>query len=248
MNAAKTVGGMIAASGPLPIRVGFWSALAIVVSFAVFTLCFVAILLTSPPFFWEDLPGYLAYVAEHDQLFQNLARLAMLLFGPLFVLLLASIHELARGEKRFMARISICFGLMFATLTGVNYFVQLTAVRMSILSGHTSGLDQIVQGNPYSAMSAMNMLGWSLFLGLSSLFIAPVFSRAKLERLIGVSFLLNGVFCLLGGIGYLMDIAVLVFLTVNFGMGGAVLVAATSLCLLFRRMEGSIAVEIERKG
>jgi hypothetical protein len=64
-----------------------------------------------------------------------------------------------------------------------------------------------------------------------------VFSGGKLEGLIRITFLLNGIFCLLGGAGYMLDIPALVFVTMNFGMGGAVLVAATSLCVLFRRME-----------
>mgnify|MGYP005855817565 CR=1 FL=1 len=218
------------------IRLGFWSALSIVATFLVFTVCFVAIPLTSPLFSWTNLPGYLAYVSNYDQFFQNLARFAMLLFGPLFVLLLSSIHDLAIGEKRILARIGLCFGVIFAALTSTNYFVQLSAVRLSILRGETQGLEQIVQANPLSAISAINVLGWSLFLGLSSLFVAPVFSESRLERIIKLSFLLNGIFCILGGIGYVLDIVVLVFLTLNFGMGGAVLVAAISLCILFRRM------------
>jgi hypothetical protein len=52
---------------------------------------------------------------------------------------------------------------------------------------------------------------------------------------IRLSLLLNGIFCLLGGVGYAFDIVVLI-LIVNFGMGGAVLISATSSCVLIRRM------------
>jgi hypothetical protein len=41
-----------------------------------------------------------------------------------------------------------------------------------------------------------------------------------------------------GGVGYAFDIVVLI-LTLNFGMCGAVLVAAISSCVLFRRMGSS---------
>ena len=82
------------------------------------------------------------------------------------------------------------------------------------------------------------MLGWSLGLGLSSLFVAPVFTGGGLLRVIRVAFTLNGIFCLLGGIGYVLGNIVLVFLAINVGMGGAVLVATVALSLLFKRMGG----------
>ncbi len=102
----------------------------------------------------------------------------MLLFGPAYVLLLCAIYGLAGDEKRVLARVSLCFGVAFAALTGIHYFVQLSAVRLSISRGETQGLEQIVQANPLSAFSAINMLGWTFFLGSSSLFVAPLFKGA----------------------------------------------------------------------
>jgi hypothetical protein len=128
----------------------------------------VAIPLTSPLYVWDDMASYLNYVTNNEQTFQNPARFAMLLFGPLFVVLLRSIHDLAPHEKRPLTRIALCFGLAVAALTGINYFVQLTAFRLSILRGETEGLEQIVQANPFSAISAINVLGWTLFFSLSS--------------------------------------------------------------------------------
>ncbi len=123
----------------LSIRLGFWSAFSITAAFVVFTVCFVAIPLTSPLFVWTNMPDYLAYVGRYNQFFQNLARFAMLLFGPLFVLLLSSVYDLADGERRLLARISLSFGAIFATLTSLNYFVQLATVRLSIARGRDPG-------------------------------------------------------------------------------------------------------------
>ena len=220
---------------PAWIRLGFWSAFFIAVLFSVFTICFVAIALTPPLFTWTNLADYAAFVDQRSQIYQHIARFAMLLFGPLFLVLLNSIHEGAAVDKRLLTRTSICFGIGFAVLTGAHYFVQLSSVRLSLLRGELQGLEQVVQANPLSAMSAINMLGWTLFLGLSSLFLAPVFGGGRLERAIGVVFLLNAAFCLLGGVGYLLDLTVLIFLTINFGMGGAVLLAAILLCIWYRR-------------
>lgn len=221
----------------LSLQLGFLSAFAIVVAFIVFTVCFVAIPFTSRPFTWTSLSDYVTYVRASSQVFQNLARLTMLVFGPLWVVMLNSIYDYAPADKRFLARISLCFGVMFAVLTGINYFVQLSAVRLSIARGEFQGLEQIVQANPWSAISAINLLGWSLGLGLSSLFVAPVFSGSRVAQIIRLAFFLNGIFCLLGGLGYVLDMVVLVFWTLNFGMGGAVLATAISLCVLLKRME-----------
>src|SRR5512147_1124753 len=115
----------------LSARLGFWSAFSVTVTFLVFTVCFVAIPLTSPVFIWKDLAGYVAYMSNNNQFYQNLARLAMLLFGPLFVILLNCIHDYASPDRRLLARISLCFGVAFAALSGVNYFIQLSAVWQS---------------------------------------------------------------------------------------------------------------------
>jgi hypothetical protein len=220
----------------ISIQIGFWSALLIAVTFFVFTICFVMIAATPPLFIWTNLADYVLFANQRSQILQDIARFTMLLFGPLYVVLLNCIYDHTSQEKRLLARIGINFGLAFAVFTGINYFVQLSAVRLSLLKGELQGLEQIVQANPISGISAINMLGWTLFLGLSSLFIAPVFSGSKLEKAIGMAFLVNGFFCLLGGIGYVFDIIILIFLTINFGMGGAILTTAILLCIFYKKL------------
>lgn len=224
----------------LSIALGFWSAFLSAIAFVVFTLCFVAIAVTSPLFIWTDLSAYVAYVKEHSQILPHVARVTMLLFSPLFIVLLNSIEVYAATDKKILVRIGLSFGLGFAILIGINYFVQLSVVRQNIDTNHLEGLVQIVQANPTSVVSGINMLGWSLFLGLASLFVGPVFSGSRLEKTIGVMFLLNGIFCLLGGIGFVFGFVVLLFISINFGMGGAVATLTILLCILFKRLERSV--------
>lgn len=227
-------------SGKIPsqlsIRVGFWSALLISVLFLVFTTCFIAIAAKPPLFVWTNLSDFVLFSNGQNQTLQHIARFTMLLFGPAFVVLLQSIYEHAPKPKRILARIAINFGLAFAVLTGINYFIQLSAVRLSLLKGELTGLEQIVQANPISGVAAINMLGWTLFLGLSSLFIAPVFTGSNLEKAISIAFIVNGLCCLFGGIGYIFDNIPLIFFTINIGMGGAVLTAAILLCVFYRKL------------
>ncbi len=221
----------------LAVRLGFWSALLAAAMFLLFTVCFVAVFLNPPLFVWTNLADYLASAKQNQSMFKSLAQLSMLLFAPLYVILINSIHEITLLPGKVATRLGLAFGLMFAVLVSSFYFVQLSAVRLSVINDQLAGLEQIVQANPYGALSALNMLGWTLFFGLSSLFVAPAFSGDRLATLIRWLFAINGVMCLLGGIGYLLEITTLVFFTINFGMGGAVTLLTIALCVYFRRLE-----------
>jgi hypothetical protein len=221
----------------LSVQIGFWSALICALAFLAFAICFVAVFATSPLFFWTDLSDYVAYIQENGQFWANLARLCMLIFAPAFVILLAAIHDYTDDGKKVLSRISQSFGILFAAMIGIHYFIQLTAVRLSIQQGQLTGMEQIVQANPLSAVSAINMLGITLFLGLASIFLVPIFSGGRTERVIRYAFLVNGIFCLIGFLSYILQINGLLFLTINFGMGGAVTVATIALAILFRGMQ-----------
>ncbi len=222
------------------LALGFWAALGAALTLLVFSVCLVAVLLVQPLYLWDGLAGYLAYARANPPLLARLAQLMLLLLGPLLVLLLSSIHELCAVEQRPLTRASLCFGLAFAALTGSHYVVQLTAVPAAVRSGSYAGLEQIVQANPYSAMSAINMLGWTLCLGLATLLAAAAFSGSGAPRVIRVSLLVCGASCLLGGVGYGLEQAALVFVTINLGMGGALTVATLALALhLYRWRRGA---------
>lgn len=218
------------------IKLGFWSAMLAATSFLVFTICFVAVFLVNPPFSWTDLADYVDYVRQSNQTFKVIAQLSMLLFAPLYVVLVNSIHELAPADKRVLSRLALIFGVLFAALVALFYFVQVTAVRWNVDRGTLQGIEQFIQSKPDSALAAVNMLGWTLFFGLSSLFVAPVFEGSRLARTIRILFILNGIFCLLAGIGYVLDLVALVFVTINIGMGGAVTAATILLAVFFRRL------------
>ncbi len=182
---------------------------------------FAVILVINPLFTWKDMPDYIAHVQTHNQFFKYLAQ----------------------GERKFLARIANSFGIAFVVTTAMHYFVQISAVRLNILAGETEGLLQFVQEYPISGMAAINMLGWTLFLGLSSLFAALVFSGRGVRRLIRYALLSNAAICLLGGVAYVLDVTLLVFLTMNLAMGLAVFLALMGLVVHFRRGGAATSTE-----
>jgi hypothetical protein len=215
------------------ITLGYWSSLLSAALFIAFTLCFIAIAISNPVFRWTNVNDYSMRVHVYNQLFKNIAQASMLLFAPVFVVLMSSVHDLASDEKRIYSRIALAFAIIFATLVGLHYFVQLAAVRINVENNHLEGLEQFIQSNPNSYIASVNMLGWSLFFGLSSLFIVPVFIRGRLEKAIKWLFLLNGIFCLAGGVGFVFENVLIVFLTLNFGMGGCVMAVSILLSIYF---------------
>jgi len=162
--------------------------------------------------------------------YQHLAYVFMLVTGPAWLLIIHGYYEISPASGKATGRISLLFALGFTILSSLHYFVQLSAVRLSLAGGNWEGMEPFLQANPLSVMTSIDMLGWTLFLGLSSLFMVPFFSGSYSGRFLKYAFLVNGVSCLMAGIGYLFQIDVLTFICINLLTGGAmVAIAAGSL-------------------
>jgi hypothetical protein len=224
---------------PLAAKITFWAALLTAVTFLVFTVCFVVVYAQGPAPAWTGIAGYAAQAQSGNPFFKILAQASMLLFGPVYVIILNGLHALAPAGKKLLLRIAADFGLAFALLSSLHYFVQLTVVRWNVASGQLAGLEPFVQSNPTAFLLAANMLGWTLFFGLSALFAAFAFENAGLDRILRAALLVNGVSVLIGGVGFSLQNTLVVFLTMNFLMGGAILVFAVALCIRYREQAWS---------
>ncbi len=222
----------------LSCKIGYWASLSIAFIFIIWLLSYIAISLTSPQFYWINYADYLQYVKNNNQFFQDLARFLMLLFGPLFVVFINSFYELVPPGKKVLVRLGIFFSLAFAILSSLHYFVQLSMVRMNILRGATEGLEHFVQANPYSLSTSIDMLAWTLFLGISSVFMAPAFSGDRIQLVIRYAFMGNAISCLMAGIGYMFKIDIMTFFFINIGVGGALLTITIASSMLFKNLGG----------
>ncbi len=221
----------------LSVKLGYWASLVCIATFIIWTVCFVAIFKINPIFQWTNLADYIAYTKNYNQGFKYLAQSAMLVFAPVFLIMLHSINAYAPEDKKILSKISISFGTIFAACISIHYFVQISSVRLSIAKGHIAGLTQFIQSNPTSGIAGINMVGWTLFFSLASLFIAPIFTGSRLNKVIKYALIANGIVCLLGGIGFVLDNVALIFLTINLGMGAATLTATIALFMFFRRLQ-----------
>jgi len=89
-----------------------------------------------------------------------------------------------------------------------------------------------LQANPLSAMNSIALLGWTLFLGLSSLFIIPTVSKNKDLK---INFFINSISCFLACISYLIQDESLLFLFINIFVGGSLIVISISSIKYFSK-------------
>ena len=215
-------------------KAGYWSAVISIVAFVAYIICFMAILMMEPVFFWTNMENYINTVQTSNQIFKHIAMVFMIVYGACYVIQLCSIEEIADPSRKYYAKLAELFGVGFFVLISINYFIQISAVRLQINAGQTNGIEQFVQGNPISVISAMNMLGWTVFFGLSCICAAFALGSTRIEKIIKYAFLANGSMMLISAIAYTLDIKIILFLFMYLGMGVAILTATIPLCKLFK--------------
>ncbi|MCL4215364.1 MAG: hypothetical protein KJZ74_15790 [Gemmatimonadales bacterium] len=107
------------------------------------------------------------------------------------VVLMAAIHEHVDGGRKLHALIALCFAVLFAGLTCVVHFVELTAVRQL-------GTGRIAWP---SAEYAAELLAWDLFLGLALVFASRALADEPGVGWVRGALLAAGALCLGGLVG-----------------------------------------------
>jgi hypothetical protein len=114
--------------------------------------------------------------------------------GILIPIMMGGVYDYASAEHKTRSLMALGFVLVFAGITCTMHFTTLTAPR------------EVRQSNPAevnwpSPWLAADWFVWDLFLGLSMLFAAPVFSGTGLLRATRILMRSAGVLCLLGMLG-----------------------------------------------
>ena len=158
------------------------------------------------------------------------------LLAVTFVVLMACIHYYAPDDKRVFSQIGLSFALVYAAVITMDYFVQLTVLQPSLLSGETEGLSLFTQYDPHGIFIALEGLGY-LMMSTALLFAAAVFTGGRLER--AIRWLFVGSFVL--AIGSYVGLSLLRFdivafevtiLTINWVV---LIVSGALLSVLFKR-------------
>lgn len=184
----------------LSAQIGRWAAWAQTVVGYAYLAGYLALLAIYPMKPWVDIKTFASELGT--AYFNALTGLQVLAFlQALLVLVIAmAIHDYAPADKKILARLGTAFALAFAVLSSMHYYIQWVGVRQSILRNDLAGLGLFVQFNFDSPVSAFNMLGWMFFYGLTTLVLAPLFKRGRLEAWIRWAFGINGIGCILSAV------------------------------------------------
>jgi len=212
------------------LNTGKWSAIICLFAFVVWIVSFVGIAVQSPLFAWTNIEGYIDYINDNDQFFQYLAKSFMIVFSLAYMTLSMALYEFTSTERKILAKIAIVFSIMFVLLSSVHYFVQISSVRFAVNAKNFSDLGHFIQSNPTSFISSVNMLGWTLFLSLSTFFFYLGFHNKTRHKGMRLGLLITGISCLLGAIGYLSQIDLVTFASMNLGIGlGFIILTISSI-------------------
>ena len=216
-------------------RIGFWSAILTTVWTIWFIVAF-GYYMSSLPSEW---PGIEAFAASFEPIPYIAWVIPCLLLALTFPVMISCIYFYASDDKKLWSLLGLVFAAMYGAILATNYWLLLTVVRESILSGYTEGLEWFVIGSPHSITNTIEGIGYG-FMGLAAIFVSQVFGGNRLEIWLQRLFIVNGVAgiagVILGGLGIIM--ATMVSLTVwcvTFP------VATAMVAVLFKRARGVTA-------
>lgn len=146
----------------------------------------------------------------------------------LLPVLFVSIHYLVPQKVKVYSLLGILFCTLFAAFVGINRFVQLSIVRLSLLEGSTEGLSRFLPYDGRSAMFALEMTGWGIFMSLAVFFLALALQKRGLTGAARCTFFIYTLLGLTSAIAFIVGSPLSV---IGFVAWGFVLFVGTGLLL-----------------
>ncbi|MGB8385111.1 MAG: hypothetical protein WCG47_28375 [Dermatophilaceae bacterium] len=157
-------------------RLGYWSAIGVVI----FSLGFSASALLGAAgvsyFPWDPI----------------VPDAASLLLAGAFVVMMSSLHGYAGPAERHWTRLGLVFGVMYAALVSIVYFVTLTVVVPLTQQGRAEEVRLLQFNDQGSFMQAVDGLGY-FFMSVATFVAAFAFSSPGQDRWVRRVFLVNGI-------------------------------------------------------
>jgi len=157
-------------------RLGFWAA----VLTALFSIGFITPQIIFMFFFTP---------AKHWELTWLMAP--SLFLAPSFVVLMVSIHQFVRDERKIWSLAGLSFAIIYAVLVCIAYYIQLGVAIPHMIRGQTEDIAVLIFEHG-SFLFAIDVLGYG-FQSLATLFVAFAFTDGKLQRWIRYLFIANGI-------------------------------------------------------
>ena len=156
---------------------GFWSA----VFCAFFAIAYIA----------AEGAHLIGWLGTKENIKSYVPRmLPSILLAIAFVILMVSILNSARSEKRVWAQIGFAFSIIYTVLVSIVYFVVMAVLVPYVERGESAQV-VLLQFKHGTFLFAIDILGYG-FMSLATLFAAPVFGGSNLESWIRRAMIANG--------------------------------------------------------
>jgi hypothetical protein len=111
-----------------------------------------------------------------------------------YMVMIITVHRIAPAERNHFSAVASGFAIISSLVLSADYFIQVSFIQPSLLSGETDGVAMMSQFNPHGIFIILEELGF-VTMGISFLFLAPVFGGAgRLEKSLRLTFIIS--FCL----------------------------------------------------
>ena len=154
-----------------------------------------------------------------------------LLWDITLVILFVALRRQIPERRAVFAELGLLFMLLLAASSSINWYVQLTLVPQLSQSGNTTALALLDIHEIGSLMYAMEHLGWGLFYGLATIFMALAIEGGKIGTWIRWLLIVGGVMSIL----YIPGIMIANQFLIDLGYYAAgVLLPVTTVLLAIR--------------
>jgi hypothetical protein len=126
----------------------------------------------------------------------------------LFIVLMVCVHNYADREKKIFSLMGVSFAVISSMILLLDYFIQVTVIQQSLLSGETEGIAMLSQYNPHGIFIALEEIGY-LLMSIALLAVAPVFAgKGNLFRSLRIT-------CIAG---FILGVIALAFISSKHGI------------------------------
>ena len=154
-------------------KIGFYSAILTSIFAIAYSVAQIAVLAVPPTPPWDFVALFVP----------------SLFLAWSFIVMMISIHYYAPEDRKIYSHIGMTFGVLYAALVSIVYFVELSVAVPMVFRGET--YPAWLSFTAPSLMVSIDGLGY-VFMALATLFASQVFTTQKQQRLIRWSFFANG--------------------------------------------------------
>ena len=137
-------------------------------------------------FKWTGMQNY-----QFNELQVLLFTIPDCILAPAFLAAFGSLSYLAGGKNKFLGQMAVLFTVVYVAQISINYYLQMTSVRYTMLVGDNSGFTPFAIGNPHSIFWSTENIGYA-FLCIAMLLLAPLFKGSKSNAVCRWILIING--------------------------------------------------------